>query len=109
MRMQSPDSSGHGKEFREKATKSQQSACGNACSQEQEGKENVVPKWIPPKLPFSYETMVDVTTEKPSGTVCTYKSLPAWCCIVKIREDHVICFAPIPGVHKILVADDLIR
>ncbi|PIO69650.1 hypothetical protein TELCIR_08521 [Teladorsagia circumcincta] len=27
-----------------------------------------VPKWIPPKLPPSYEAVVDVSTEKPIGT-----------------------------------------
>ncbi|PIO62799.1 hypothetical protein TELCIR_15627 [Teladorsagia circumcincta] len=36
-----------------------------------------VPKWIPPQLQPSYEAVVDVSTEKPIGTVsyCIYNAL----------------------------------
>lgn len=60
--------------------------------------------WKPPKVSANFETVVDITTEKPSGKY----TLPAWCCVVKIRNDHVICYAPIPGVHKILITGELL-
>ncbi|XGW06060.1 hypothetical protein V3C99_016418, partial [Haemonchus contortus] len=79
------------------ATSGSPSPLGPGCSD--------VPKWIPPKLPPNNETIIDVTSEQPAGR----NALPAWCCIVKIREDHVIGFAPIPGVHKVLIASELLR
>ncbi|KAK5979477.1 hypothetical protein GCK32_001058 [Trichostrongylus colubriformis] len=97
-KMLSSDLLGRCTEFREMTLEN----CPIGCS---ERNDNVVPRWIPPALPPSYEAMVDVKTERPMGI----KSLPAWCCIVKIREDHIICFAPIPGIHKILVTGDLVR
>ncbi|VDO28658.1 unnamed protein product [Haemonchus placei] len=81
----------------QQATSGSPSPLGLGCSD--------VPKWIPPKLPPNNETIIDVTSEQPAGR----NALPAWCCIVKIREDHVIGFAPIPGVHKVLIASELLR
>ncbi|KAK6017296.1 hypothetical protein OSTOST_17185, partial [Ostertagia ostertagi] len=98
----SSDPSGCCIELREMAVNNQTATAGSGSLHKQDSSE--VPKWIPPKLPPSYEAMVDVSSEKPIGA----RALPAWCCIVKIREDHIICFAPIPGVHKILIASDLI-
>ncbi|WKY13864.1 hypothetical protein Q1695_004590 [Nippostrongylus brasiliensis] len=64
-----------------------------------------VPKWLPPKLPPTYENVIDTSTEKPSGRDPT----PAWCCVVRIRVDHIICYAPIAGIHKILVTTELLK
>ncbi|KAL6727882.1 hypothetical protein Aduo_009720 [Ancylostoma duodenale] len=55
--------------------------------------------WIPPVLPANEENVVHLTEERPSGR----DSCPAWCCVVQTRCDHIICYAPIPGIHKILI------
>ncbi|KAJ1372492.1 hypothetical protein KIN20_034664 [Parelaphostrongylus tenuis] len=62
-------------------------------------------KWTPPKIPPNNECIVDITHEKPSGRY----AITAWCCIVKIRSDHVICYAPVPEIHKVLVKADLLE
>ncbi|VDL73874.1 unnamed protein product [Nippostrongylus brasiliensis] len=64
-----------------------------------------VPKWLPPKILPTYENVIDTSTEKPSGRDPT----PAWCCVVRIRVDHIICYAPIAGIHKILVTAELLK
>ncbi|EPB73784.1 hypothetical protein ANCCEY_07121 [Ancylostoma ceylanicum] len=61
-------------------------------------------QWIPPVLPPNEENVVDLTEERPSGR----HSCPAWCCVVQIRHDHIICYAPISGIHKILIRREML-
>ncbi|EYC37073.1 hypothetical protein Y032_0829g2571 [Ancylostoma ceylanicum] len=62
-------------------------------------------QWIPPVLPPNEENVVDLTEERPSGR----HSCPAWCCVVQIRHDHIICYAPISGIHKILIRREMLE
>ncbi|CAJ0598181.1 unnamed protein product [Cylicocyclus nassatus] len=64
-----------------------------------------VERWTPPVVQPNHETIVDLSDERPSGR----DRIPAWCCIVTIRNDHVICYAPITGIHKIVIPADLME
>ncbi|RCN35471.1 hypothetical protein ANCCAN_18655 [Ancylostoma caninum] len=62
-------------------------------------------EWIPPPvLPPNEENAVDLIQERPSGR----DSCPAWCCAVQIGCDYIICYAPIPGIHKILIPSEML-
>ncbi|VDM65670.1 unnamed protein product [Strongylus vulgaris] len=66
---------------------------------------NPVERWSPPITEPNYENIVDLTNEKPSGRDRTF----AWCCIVAIRNDHIICYTPIKGIHKIVISAKLME
>ncbi|KAK6741997.1 hypothetical protein RB195_009709 [Necator americanus] len=66
---------------------------------------NVLQKWIAPAVPPSIETVVDLTDEKPSGR----DRRPIWCCVVHIRDDNIICYTPVAGIHKIVVPSNLLE